>query len=297
MRAAGAAPAPADYVRALLPVRRGEGTLPSPTGATRVLPEAEHVATYARLCGFDVTSRLPATYPRVLAFGAQLRLMADRRFPFPPMGLVHVADEVTVHRPLPLGARVDVRVHAEAVRPHPRGRVVDLVSRVRLSRTPDDADPGDADCDEADWVERSTYLHRGPGPDATAPRPGPAPVDVPAGPVTWRLPASLGRRYASVSGDLNPIHLHALTARPFGFHRPVAHGMWTAARALAALGGHLPGSLRYEVAFGAPVLLPATVGLGVLAGDAPGRTLLQVRATGRSGGPDRVHLTGVLDAL
>jgi acyl dehydratase len=51
----------------------------------------------------------------------------------------------------------------------------------------------------------------------------------------WQLPAQLGRDYAKASGDFNPIHLHALTAKAFGFPRAIAHGMWTLARTLAAL--------------------------------------------------------------
>lgn len=34
--------------------------------------------------------------------------------------------------------------------------------------------------------------------------------------------------------DLNPIHLHALTAKAFGFPRALAHGMYTSARAFSA---------------------------------------------------------------
>ena len=57
---------------------------------------------------------------------------------------------------------------------------------------------------------------------------------MPPGGVEWRLPGDLGRRYAAVSGDRNPIHLYALTAKAFGFPRQIAHGMWSKARCLAA---------------------------------------------------------------
>jgi acyl dehydratase len=77
----------------------------------------------------------------------------------------------------------------------------------------------------------------------------------------WRVDAGTGRRYAAVSGDVNPIHLHPLTARAFGFPRAIAHGMWTAGRALSALQGRLPAALTYDVAFGKPLLLPSTVEL------------------------------------
>jgi acyl dehydratase len=62
-----------------------------------------------------------------------------------------------------------------------------------------------------------------------------------------------------VSGDLNPIHIHQLTARLFGFRSAIAHGMWTKARCLAALEPRLPDRFRVDVAFRKPILLPATV--------------------------------------
>ena len=50
-----------------------------------------------------------------------------------------------------------------------------------------------------------------------------------------------GRAYAAVSGDWNPIHLHALTARPLGFPTAIAHGMYTYARVMRALGATAAG--------------------------------------------------------
>lgn len=38
----------------------------------------------------------------------------------------------------------------------------------------------------------------------------------------WRVSADVGRRYATVSGDVNPIHLSALAARALGFWGPSA---------------------------------------------------------------------------
>ena len=79
----------------------------------------------------------------------------------------------------------------------------------------------------------------------------------------WRLPEDLGRSYAGVSGDVNPIHLHPLTARAMGFPRHIAHGMWTYARTLAALGRGSLGPSGSRVWFTAPVFLPSTVELVV----------------------------------
>ena len=77
---------------------------------------------------------------------------------------------------------------------------------------------------------------------------------------SWQAASNIGRRYARVSGDYNPIHLSALSAKLFGFPRAIAHGLWNKARALAALQGHLPASgYSIEVRFQKPVLLPSNL--------------------------------------
>jgi acyl dehydratase len=104
-------------------------------------------------------------------------------------------------------------------------------------------------------------LRRG-RPSADAPAPGASFEEVPASGIEWRLPGGLGRTYASVSGDRNPIHLYGITAKAFGFPRQIAHGMWSKARCLGALDGRLPDAVTVEVAFKKPVLLPGTVAFG-----------------------------------
>ncbi|HET7177742.1 MAG TPA: MaoC/PaaZ C-terminal domain-containing protein, partial [Solirubrobacterales bacterium] len=84
------------------------------------------------------------------------------------------------------------------------------------------------------------------------------PVELPAA-GEWRLGGDLGRRYAAVSGDRNPIHMHWLTAKPLGFPSAIAHGMCTKARCLAALESRLPDAFVVEVRFRKPILLPGRV--------------------------------------
>jgi acyl dehydratase len=85
---------------------------------------------------------------------------------------------------------------------------------------------------------------------------------VPSSGIEWRLAGDLGRRYAAVSGDHNPIHLYGLTAKAFGFPRQIAHGMWSKARCVAMLEPRLPDAVRVDVAFKKPILLPSTVAFG-----------------------------------
>jgi acyl dehydratase len=245
-----------------------------------VVADPAHVAGYARVCGFALDDALPPTFPHVLAFPLQVALMADRSFPLALPGLVHLRNTITVHRPVGPAEPLRVRVHAERLVAHPKGAQVDLVAAVHVG-------------DEPVWDARSTYLARG----ATPPRaqsgcapPDPEPGGIEDGPpdALWRVDAGTGRRYAGVSGDVNPIHLHPLAARAFGFRRAIAHGMWTAARALASLQGRLPAAVRYDVAFGKPLLLPSTVELRTRAAD--GGWNLDVRDA-RSGSG---HLRGAL---
>ncbi|MGW4482502.1 MaoC family dehydratase [Amycolatopsis sp. NPDC004368] len=229
------------YPKALL--RRGGGsTLPS-TELVRPSVEisAAHVAAYTQVCGFRFSDELPATYPHMLAFGLQMALMTERGFPFPLLGLVHVANSITVRRPLSLSETFSVRVRAENLRPHEKGRQFDMVSELWAGT-------------ELAWSEVSTYLRRGGSSSPSRPR---ATLVPPTPTAEWSVPADIGRRYAEVSGDRNPIHLHPLTARLFGFPRAIAHGMWTKAHALASFEGRLPAAFTVAVRFKQPVLLPA----------------------------------------
>ena len=206
------------------------------------------VDAYAALCGFPVKDTVPLTYPHLLGFGLQMAIMTDPAFPAPAVGMVHVENTITRHRQLGAGDEVSVSSRVGAPQPHPKGTVYVFTTEVH---------------DEAGlaWESASTYLRRGRG-DASASG-GPSLPDAPPAGVVWSLPGDLGRRYASVSGDHNPIHLYPLTAKALGFPRQIAHGMWTAARCVAALENRLPDAVHVEVAFKKPVFLPGRVAFGV----------------------------------
>ncbi len=238
------------YATALRPVRSRPQSVPAlELVLGDIAVERDHLAAYTRVCGFRLSDRLPPTYPHVLAFPVQLQLMTDPTFPFGLAGMVHVRNVITVRRAIHADARLTFRVRAERLAAHPSGAQVDLVVT-------------GYDDDSPVWTSRSTYLARGAvtsGPVHTADAP-PAPVDLSryqGG--TWRVRKDVGRRYARVSGDINPIHLHPLSARVFGFPGAIAHGMWTKARSLAALDGRLPDALTADVTFHRPLPLPSVV--------------------------------------
>jgi MaoC like domain len=212
-----------------------------------VAVDSHRLSSYNRVCGFDERDTIPATYPHILAFPLQLSLMTDSSFPFPAIGLVHIYNRITQHRGIRRFERMDITVRASPLEAHPRGKQFSLISEARVD-------------DELVWEEVSTNLRRGHGSDAPKP-PGsdlPRAEDLPST-ATWTLAGDLGRRYGSVSGDFNPIHMHPLTARLFGFKSAIAHGMWTKARCVSALQARMPDAVTVEVAFKKPIFLPATV--------------------------------------
>jgi MaoC like domain len=225
---------------------RHGGELPDTVYEVPQVPvDAGKLAAYNRVCGFRLTDELPVTYPHILSFPLQIKLMTDPGFPFPLIGSVHLANRITQTRPLRVDEHLGLRVRVADLRDHPKGRQFDLISEAVLA--------GDVV-----WTEVSTYLKRGGGSGEDTARKEPASPPEPT--ALWQVPGDIGRRYAEVSGDRNPIHLHPLTARLLGFRRAIAHGMWTKARCLAAFEGRLPDAYTVDVRFKLPVLLPARVG-------------------------------------
>ena len=262
------------YARGLASARRhGGDQLPTTEVALAGQAiDADHLAAYQRVCGFRVRDELPPTYLHVLAFPLAVSLMVDRAFPFPLAGLVHLANVIEQGRPVRLDETVSISVRAADLRAHESGRTVDLIASATVG-------------DETAWRERSTYLRIGKPSKRDRPR---AVSNPPTGPaVQIRVPGDIGRRYAAVSGDRNPIHLHPLAARAFGFPRVIAHGMWLQARVLAAVEERLPEAFSVDVAFKTPVLLPSTLALAAVRTD-DGRWQLDVR-NAKSGKP---HLAG-----
>lgn len=245
---------------------------------TNVTTDPAHLASYRELCGFGDSEFLPPTYPHLAAFALHLALITDSSFPFAPMGLVHLRNRITQLRPIGIDEPYDVTVRAADLRPHPKGRLVDLLTSVSVDG-------------EEVWNEVTTLLARGSGAAPELSTSALTGSEPPRGVVHWQLASNLGREYAAVSSDRNPIHLYPLTAKAFGFPRNIAHGMWTAARCVAALSNRIGDRIEIDVEFQAPILLPSTVIFGYrLSGD-------EVRFGIRGQKQDRRHLVGRIRSI
>jgi hypothetical protein len=254
------------YARAAAPMIPGASLLPFVPGGGGEIPDLDlklagveadpaAVAAYAKVCGFALRDHLPPTYPHVLAFPLHMAVMADGSFPFGAVGLVHVENRIEQHRRIGLGEEMTIRVRPTALQPHPKGRTFSLRTEVSIGS-------------QTVWESVSTMLRREKPPTGRnvhsgstfRPTGGEVPdLETASASAEWKLGGDLGRRYAAVSGDRNPIHMHSLSAKPLGFPAAIAHGMWTKARCLAALESRLPDAFAVDVRFRKPILLPGRV--------------------------------------
>lgn len=237
------------YVQAATRRKITGTTLPDSGLRCWVDVDPKRLAAYREVCGFADNGLLPPTYPHILAFALQMQLLTAKDFPFPLLGLIHLSNCIRVYRPMGGVNRARISVHVQNLQPHAKGATFDLVTTLDDQLGPL-------------WEAQSRMLCRGVKLE------GEPVEDVLASSMSllevtrWKAPADIGRRYANVSGDYNPIHLSAVSAKLFGFPTAIAHGLWNKARTLAALSDHLPtANVEIAVQFRKPVRLPSEVTL------------------------------------
>jgi acyl dehydratase len=260
-------------------VRRGD-TLPDRTITVDELAiDPANVAAYANVTGLRFGDAVPLTYPFALTFPTVMSLVTGFDFPFAAMGSVHIENHITQYRPILVTDTVSVRVHAENLREHRRGLLVDIVTDVNVGN-------------ETAWHQVTTFLHQQRTSLSDEPKPPPQKLPKPGPPnAVLRITPGQIRHYASVGGDHNPIHTNPIAAKLFGFPTVIAHGMFSAAAVLANIEGQLPDAVKYSVRFAKPVVLPARAGLYV------DRISDGWQLTLRNLSKGDPHLTGTVTAL
>ena len=197
-----------------------------------------------------------------LAFPVAMSVLTRQDFPLPVMGMVHLTNTVQHVTDVAVGEELTATAWTENLRSHRSGTVVDAV--VTLARTDG----------TVVWAGRSGYLAKGQtgavagegartGQEESSTSSLGVPFDTPQQTAQWSLKADTGRQYAAVSGDYNPIHLSGPSAKALGMKGAIAHGMYTASRALAATAVPSEVPFSWSVEFAAPVLLPTTVAVSV----------------------------------
>lgn len=263
-----------------LPFVSRPDTLPTRTITVEDLAiDPANVAEYAQVTGLRFGDRLPLTYPFALTFPTVMSLVTGFDFPFAAMGSVHTENHITQYRPIAVTDTVTATVHAENLREHRKGLLVDIVTELKVGN-------------DLAWHQVTTFLHQQRTSLSDEPKPPPQkqPKLGPPNAILRITPGQI-RHYAAVGGDHNPIHTNPVAAKLFGFPTVIAHGMFSAATVLANIEGQLPDAVKYSARFAKPVILPASAGLYV-SRDTDGWEL-----TLRNLSKGYPHLTGTVSAL
>lgn len=262
-------------------LKPGQSIPPIMARCRGVVADAEALRKYRSLCNFRIDGKLPPSYPHVLAAPLHLQVLTHKAFPFKLLGAVHVRNAVTQHRAIAANEVLDIEVTVDGPRSVDAGLEFDLVTRIfdTTGHVP--------------WESTSTNLIRQPSSGGSKKKSGWTPPDWSAYQVveSWQTPEDIGRRYGLIAGDVNPIHMHALAAKPFGFKRAIAHGMFSYARSVARVIPPGQQAMQLTVAFKRPVFLPSRVEL-LMREDAQGRDYLLTNAA-----RDTVYLEGRVDRL
>lgn len=181
--------------------------------------DTHHVARYNALLGFAAGS-VPLTYYYLLTQRAHLATLLAKGFPYRVAGMVHVENTLVEQQPAdpfhPLHLSTTVAIHPPTssgavhcelltVGVQEGVTIFSCTSKYLAKRGKRKAVDGTRDTIEGKRIGG------------------------------WAVGGSLGRAYAKVSGDWNPIHLWRWSARLMGMRRPIIHGMHSVAAACALL--------------------------------------------------------------
>ena len=193
---------------------------------------------------------VPATFILLLVFRPQLKFLLNKSLPFPVMGLVHMFNDIIIHREVNLDDKLDIEICVKDFVVSKKGKELTLHTRVNCQGL-------------LVWESFSGYLY-----------PNKQKAKKPTKSLTqhqeaqfqfhkiWSLPSNLGRQFALLSGDANPIHTYKLAAKLFGFKQAIAHGMCMALKSgseLQTLRSDPRPLKRLYVEFKKPVFLPNSV--------------------------------------
>ena len=221
----------------------------------KVLPQVEyvvdsfkvdqkHLKAYNEICGFKNNGYIPAIYLAVLSQSLQMHMMTQEAFPFAILGLVHIRNQIKQTRKVGVNEQLTLSCKFGELQPHDKGVQFDFITTAKVGN-------------EVVMEGTTTYLARQKTNGKVAAKVAESKAPAYEMQAEWNVSENTGRRYALTSGDFNLIHIHAITAKAFGFKQAIAHGMWSKAKALASLS--LPDSYEADVWFKLPMYLPSKV--------------------------------------
>lgn len=227
--------------------KKGKGDLPNISiNLDNASLSPDKLKKYNKICGFDHTLIVPATFLHAYIFPLHTNLLSQPDVPFPLPGLIHYANSITQHRPLYVGEEFSVTCKLGNLIAHDKGQAFEVLSYITVNN-------------KRIWEDISIYLYKGKEGIGKVLEWNQPILEDNCIKESWSLYQNLGFEFALASGDFNPIHLHPFTAKIFGFERHLIHGMWSVGRILALLEKRMPESFELNASFKTPIYLPASV--------------------------------------
>ncbi len=234
-----------------------------------------HVNTYDAITKWNSTQGVHPNYVQTLSLPMQLDMMVQDSFPFKPLGLVHIGNQIDVFKLPTINQKILLVTEFGNTYFHKKGWLFEVTTKaydfelcsheskslahqplivgnsVYLARKQHDKEKlrhlSEKSIDVPDWIKL------GQSKISQA-------LDSYQNLESFSFESDIGRRYARVSGDYNPIHLHPLTAKMLGFKKAIAHGMFSKAIAISCLHNQQwlnEETFQVKTVFMQPIGLPA----------------------------------------
>ena len=204
---------------------------------------------FNRFFGFSHDAQVvPTTFIHLLVFRPQLKFLLNKALPFPVMGLVHLFNDIISHESVSIDDKLDITISVKEFSEKKKGKELTIHTQVHSKG-------------RLVWESFSGFLYPNKQKRKTSIK---SPTNLPnkTHSSSWELASNLGRQFALLSGDANPIHTYKLAAKIFGFKQAIAHGMCMALKCGSEI-SHIRADnapiKRLYVEFKKPVFLPNTV--------------------------------------
>jgi MaoC like domain len=208
--------------------------------------DKEHLNRYSEICGLEKNSKMPILYPHVIASSIYMNMLTHKLFPFGLVGSLHLRNHIIQHRQINIDGTFDIKVEVIEQRVVKQGMEFDFTISILIDK-------------ERVWESISTWLTRGKfgkeyenSPNAEILKTEPEAKHF----ADLYIPKNIGKKFAKITLDYNPIHISRILASLFGLKRDVAHAMWASGNALGKLSDVIYDKpTRIDLAFKGPLFL------------------------------------------
>ena len=222
--------------------------------------DSNNLQRYIQCCRYRNTDYVPVTYPFVMAFPLLMKLMTSAQFPISVLGLIHYKNTITQHSPINKSAIVTIICSVSNDNTADKGRFIETHIDIFVDG-------------QLMWECTSTFLQKSrlkqTKQHSEDSENSPSHKDLLDSPAMETISALKfshfdALKYAYISKDTNPIHLHYIPAKLMGFKSTIMHGMLAKARVLAQLETFIDiQHISIDVQFKSAIFLPAQVCLNV----------------------------------